>query len=79
MPKPNKAAESAAKTSQAEVDLKPKFETPNEGGSYIISKEDSTKAGAKPVFVSGTDREQTEQEKKAAEKIVSKQKAPASE
>jgi len=71
MPKPNKAADKAANpTNTEEVDLKPKFETPNEGGSYLISPEDAQKPGAKPTFVAGTDREPTSDEKSTAEKIL---------
>lgn len=79
MPKPNKAAEQAeSKSHISAVDLKPKFRTPHEGGSYVISKEEAVKPGAAPVFVEGTDRDATPAEKSAADSIISGSKAAKS-
>jgi len=80
MPRPNAAANKAAikkaeKAEQEAANLKPKFETPNEGGSYLLSKEDSEKPGAKPVFVAGTDREPDDKDIAAADKILSPAKS----
>ena len=80
MPKPinevdKAAAKKAEKAEQEAADLKPKFKTPNEGGSYLISKDDAIKPGAEPVFVEGTDRVQDDKDIAAVEKILSPTKA----
>lgn len=51
------------------VDVRPKFRTPREGGSYLLSPNDLGKKDAAPVFVEGTDREPTSAEARAAKKI----------